>query len=83
MLFGASAKAVEWVKDDDLTLLELAEANGISVDSGCRSGNCGTCEVALEEGEVGYLLEPAAKPQDGKVLLCCSQPLSSKVKIAF
>ena len=48
--------SLTWRRDDDLTLLELAEAAGIAVDSACRTGSCGTCEVGLRAGSVRYLL---------------------------
>lgn len=31
--------------DEQVTLLELAEAHGIEIDYSCRSGSCGECEV--------------------------------------
>ncbi|MDT9600079.1 MOSC domain-containing protein [Sphingosinicella rhizophila] len=79
--FVGSNRATVWLKDDDATLLEVAEACGIDVESGCRMGLCGTCEVGLRSGEVGYVTPPAALPERGRVLLCCAQPLSAKVEI--
>lgn len=79
--FTRSGKSADWLRDDDQTLLDLAEAAGIPVESGCRMGTCGTCEVGLRRGEVGYILKPAAEPAAGRVLLCCAQPLSADVEI--
>jgi ferredoxin len=31
--------------DEHIRLLDLAEAHGIEIDYGCRSGSCGECEV--------------------------------------
>ena len=36
------------------TLLEFAEAHGLSPDFGCRNGACGTCAVKLISGKIGY-----------------------------
>ena len=56
------------------SILDLAEANGLSPDYSCRSGICHTCLCQLEEGEVEYVLEPLESPEDGSVLICCSKP---------
>jgi len=74
-------RSVTWRRDDDLTLLELAEAEGIAVDSACRTGSCGTCEAGLRAGAVRYLVSPAADPGEGRVLLCCAQPASSLLEL--
>ncbi|WP_419814281.1 MOSC domain-containing protein [Glacieibacterium sp.] len=70
-----------WRRDDDLTLLELAEAAGIPVDSACRVGNCGSCEVGLRAGAVRYLVTPSAQPGEGRVLLCCTRPASAILEL--
>lgn len=62
------------VCDGQQTLLELAEAQQIPVDSGCRAGSCGTCCVALINGEVEY---PAGQNVDcpaGHCLMCIARP---------
>ena len=56
------------------SLLDLAEANGLSPDYSCRSGICHTCVCKLEEGEVDYMLEPLEPPDPGSVLICCCKP---------
>lgn len=35
-----------------LTVLEVAEKNGIVIPYGCRQGQCGTCATRLSEGAV-------------------------------
>jgi ferredoxin-NADP reductase/anaerobic selenocysteine-containing dehydrogenase len=35
-----------------LPLLDIAEANGIELEYGCRTGSCGDCKVRLLRGEV-------------------------------
>ncbi|WP_157220195.1 MOSC domain-containing protein [Flavisphingomonas formosensis] len=79
--FAGQGRHMVWRRDDDLTLLELAEEAGLSVDSACRTGICGTCEAALRAGKVRYLVTPAAEPGEGRVLLCCSQPASPHIVI--
>ncbi len=61
------------------SILDLAEANGLSPDYSCRSGICHTCKSILEEGEVEYVLEPLDTPEPGSVLICCSKPKTNIV----
>lgn len=46
----------------------------MAIDSGCRAGNCGTCLVAILEGEVTYLREPGITVEHGSCLTCVSVP---------
>lgn len=68
-----SGRSLIWTKEAG-TLLELAEANGIKINSGCRAGNCGTCITAVKQGSVSYLVKPAKVPAPGSALLCIAQP---------
>jgi ferredoxin-NADP reductase len=56
------------------SILDLAEANGLSPDYSCRSGICQTCMCELKEGEVDYVMEPLDPPEEGSILICCSKP---------
>lgn len=56
------------------TLLDLAEAAGLSPDFSCRAGVCGECRCRLLSGEVDYLSDPVEDPPEGHVLLCCARP---------
>ena len=58
----------------DPTLLELAEAHGLTPEYGCRSGNCGSCATRLISGKVSYRNPPSASMADDEVLLCCAVP---------
>jgi uncharacterized protein len=78
--FDRSHQTVRW-KDDDTTLLEFAEAHGLTPDYSCRAGVCGTCECRLLEGEVGYVVEPTASVTPGSALICISRPRSDKVTL--
>ena len=56
------------------TLLELAEAQGLSPPYSCRSGNCGSCAVKLHAGTVTYRTKPSAQIAENNVLICCAVP---------
>lgn len=71
--FARSGKTVTWTSSTG-SLLDLAEANGVAIDFGCRAGNCGTCLTALKEGEVDYLSEPGVPPEKGSCLSCIAVP---------
>lgn len=76
--FARSGKTVTW-KPDVGSLLDLAEANGVTIDFGCRAGNCGTCLTALKSGEVDYLSEPGVPPERGSCLSCIAVPKKNVV----
>ena len=73
-----SLKSLAWTKEAG-TLLELAEANGIRINSGCRAGNCGTCVTAVKSGSVNYIIKPASVPAPGSALLCIAHPAGDVV----
>lgn len=56
------------------TLLELAEALGLTPKNGCRSGMCGVCAVRIVLGEVEYLRPTLADPEPGTALICKAVP---------
>jgi uncharacterized protein len=60
------------------TLLDFAEAHGLTPAFSCRNGICNTC-LCEAQGEVSYVDEPLEQPQAGRVLICCSVPASSLV----
>lgn len=55
-------------------LLELAEENGVNINSGCRAGSCGSCQTKLVSGEVDYCQSPQYDPEPGACLLCICVP---------
>jgi uncharacterized protein len=61
------------------TLLDLAEHVGIAIPSGCRAGNCGTCVVAMQQGEVNYIQPPGCPPEARTCLTCIAQPKGNVV----
>ncbi|MBI3708050.1 MAG: 2Fe-2S iron-sulfur cluster binding domain-containing protein [Proteobacteria bacterium] len=75
VLFAKSGRTVRW-DGRAASLLELAEANGITIDFGCRAGNCGTCLTAIKNGDVSYVNPPGSMPEKGSCLTCVSVPKS-------
>ena len=71
--FARSGKTCTWIKEVG-SILDLAEAQGIALDFGCRAGNCGTCLTAIKEGSVEYLSEPGVPPEEGSCLSCIAVP---------
>ncbi|MFQ5462448.1 MAG: 2Fe-2S iron-sulfur cluster-binding protein [Phycisphaerae bacterium] len=71
--FAKSGKVARWTPDGG-SLLELAEANGVEISSGCRAGSCGTCKVAVREGKISYANPPAADCEPGSCLACVALP---------
>jgi len=71
--FRKSARSLQW-DGVHASLLDLAEHAGIALPSGCRAGNCGTCAVALQWGEVTYAQPPGYPPEARTCLTCLAQP---------
>lgn len=72
--FERSDIDAEWSEADG-SLLDLAESFDLSVDSGCRFGNCKACSVRLLSGQADYPeVEVTTEPDE--ILLCCARPTS-------
>ena len=78
VLFRRSGRTLTW-DGRDASLLDFAERHGVLVESGCRSGSCGSCETALIEGTVGYAHMPDYPVAAGRCLLCVGTPRSRLV----
>jgi ferredoxin-NADP reductase len=66
----------------DSTLLAAAEAAGLTLPSSCAQGLCGTCKSTLVSGEVDMRANGGIRAREiaaGRVLLCCSRPLTDLV----
>lgn len=74
--FLKSGVSAVWTGEHD-NLLELAEAEGLSLDFGCRMGSCTACQQLLVSGEVAYPEGHDGVPDEGYALLCCSVPVSN------
>lgn len=76
--FRRSARTVDW-DGRDASLLDFAERHGLVVESGCRSGSCGSCETKLISGTVKYAANPEYEVAPGHCLLCVATPTSALV----
>lgn len=70
--------------EDNQTILDACLRNGIYLPYACKHGLCGTCKVAVVEGEVDtggasmFALMDFERAE-GKALACCATPLSDLV----
>jgi ferredoxin-NADP reductase/ferredoxin len=73
----------EILTDGSLSILELAEQEGISIRSACRVGACGACKVRTHQGQLRYDSPPqalsAADQQAGYALACVAHPVNRLV----
>lgn len=74
--FARSGITVPWRRAAG-SLLDFAEQEGVSVDSSCRGGACGTCRTTIRQGEVSYTQAPDYDPEPGTCLLCVCTPKTS------
>lgn len=87
VVFSSSGKRSEWLQGEDRWLLNLSEEEGISINSACRKGSCGSCMTELLDGEVGYINEPEflkqtqsdTRRQSRYCLPCVCYPKSNRV----
>ena len=82
VIFSKAGVTANWNASFE-SLLDLAEASGLSPNYSCRSGICQTCAYPLEEGEVDYVLEPLESPDSGSVLICCAKPKTGRVVVGI
>lgn len=76
ILLERSGKSFEWTAQAG-SLLDAAEAAGLSLPSGCRSGQCESCCLRVVAGSASHL-SPYDGPPDS-CLTCCAVPLSDLV----
>jgi glycine betaine catabolism B len=66
--------------DGDLSILELAEQEGVSIPHACRSGVCGACKVRTQ-GQIRYATPPnaltATDREAGYALACVAHPVGA------
>ena len=80
--FSDSSNSSTWSGEDpELSLLSLAEAEGLMPPCACRAGVCGTCATKLLAGKVNYINEPSAAVEPGEALICIARPASAQVKL--
>lgn len=73
---GRSGRTLPWT-GQDANLLDFAERHSVAVDSGCRSGSCGSCETRVVSGVVTYPHPPDADVAPGHCLMCVGVPQSA------
>lgn len=79
VIFKRAGVTATWTPDSG-TILDLAEAAGVSPDYVCRAGACQTCETTLLEGETEYVNDDVFPPDaDDQVLICSARPKSDIV----
>lgn len=71
--FTSSGKEARWTPDSG-SLLDLAEARGLTPEFSCRGGSCGTCRTKVLAGAVTYAQQPAFEVEDDEALICCAVP---------
>jgi len=76
--FARTGRTIAW-QGQDRSLLDFAERQGVVLESGCRSGSCGSCEVRLVSGTVRYPNPPDYDIAPGHCLLCVGTPASALV----
>ena len=76
--FRRSGRTLTW-DGQDASLLDFAERHGVAVESGCRSGGCGSCETRVVDGSVQYEHAPDHDVAAGRCLLCVGRPTTPLV----
>ncbi len=76
--FNRSNRNLTW-DGSHACLLDLALEAGINIDSGCRAGSCGSCEIAVKSGKVGCRIQPGLSINEGSCLACISYPKSELI----
>ena len=76
VVFGRSGHEVTGGQSQ--SILEIAEAAGVEIESSCQSGTCGTCKHKLLEGDIVYDGDPEGLEADerdaGMILTCIAHP---------
>ncbi len=73
--FSRSNCEAAWSGKEE-NLLDMALAQGVSISSGCRAGNCGSCKTAVKSGKVKYRKRPGCDVESGSCLTCIAVPES-------
>lgn len=69
----------------DQTILQALRAVGADIPSDCEEGLCGTCEVAVIEGDIDHrdkVLTAAERTENSRIMTCCSRARRGKVTLA-
>lgn len=71
--FEQSQVEQAWSKQDG-NLLNFAEQHGLTPEFGCRNGQCGSCKVTVNEGELIHDKPISFPLGKNEALLCCAVP---------
>ncbi|MGW6935913.1 MOSC domain-containing protein [Lentzea sp. NPDC054927] len=71
--FARSGLTVAW-RDNDTSVLELAEACDVPTRWSCRTGVCHTCVTPVLSGTLTHQPDPLEPPAPGSALVCCALP---------
>ena len=66
------------------SILEVVEEHGILVPSSCRVGTCGTCEVAVVDGEIEHrdsVLSPEEQEDGFAMMICVSRAKCPRITL--
>lgn len=58
------------------SLLACASQHNVPLESGCRTGACGSCAIRMVSGKVRYIREPQFQTHENEILPCVCVPES-------
>ncbi|MFC7460825.1 cytochrome P450/oxidoreductase [Hydrogenophaga defluvii] len=70
----------------DQTLLQALQSAGFDVPCDCNEGLCGTCEVAVVEGDVDHrdkVLTKGERQTNRRLMACCSRAAGQRIVLAL
>lgn len=76
--FQRSSVTAQW-ESSEQSIWELAQANDVSIPSGCLSGVCGSCRVRVLSGSIQYDRQVQIILPEGECLSCIARPLNDLV----
>ncbi|MGV8920422.1 MAG: pyridoxamine 5'-phosphate oxidase family protein [Pseudomonas sp.] len=80
VMFLESGKEARWEPGAG-SLLEVAEARGLTPEYGCRTGSCGSCRTRILKGAVTYAQAPEFEVNDNEALICCAMPAADHERL--
>ncbi|MDT0116773.1 PDR/VanB family oxidoreductase [Microbacterium sp. PRF11] len=66
------------------SILDVVEEHGVVVPSSCRNGTCGTCEVAVIDGEIEHrdsVLSPEEQDANRTMMPCVSRAACERITL--
>ena len=70
----------------DQTLLQALQGVGIDVPCDCGEGLCGTCEVAVAEGDIDHrdkVLSKTERAANQRMMACCSRARGERITLSL